>query len=73
MTYFEDGFLEISRRQHNKSKYRCQDEDIMFHCWIAGLLERRSRGKSRDGEQRREESDIRKAETIASKWKSFLM
>ena len=53
------------------SKCRCQDEDIVFHCWIAGFLERRSRGESRDGEQRREESDIRKAETIVSKWKSF--
>ena len=43
----------------------------MFHCWIAGFLEGRSRGDLRDGEQGREESDIRKTEIIASKWRSF--
>ena len=43
----------------------------MFHCWIAGILDGRSRGDLGDGEQRRERPDIRKTETLASKWRSF--
>ena len=63
--------LEISRRRYNTSKCRYQDEDIVFHCWIAGFLEGRSHDDLRDEEEGRKESDIRKTGIIASKWRSF--
>ena len=70
MTYFEDGFLETSRRQFNTSKCRCHDEDTVFHCWNAGLHTKRFvvilETENRDGRDGYQEDG-----DIASKWRSF--